>query len=627
MGRCYILFRRLARHWFLGVVLMVGAAVVLGLYGFTQENPENDFATNAYLVALLFALNCGDAAKPVGWEVNVARWLGFAVWFVTVVSILVRLFGQRVLSGYVGLWAWWRPGHVVVGGLGRPDLDLDRLVEELRAAGRDVVVVEPDPEHPGLDACRQAGAVCLTGSPLEQFNLRKARVHRAGTLLALGGDDRANVSVMCLAADVRAAKKVAPSPPPPDPLSPPAGRGLDCIVQVSEPRLLDLLRRQDAGPAAVGRVNVRPFNVHELVARAMLRECLIRLSSPVVDSILILGTGAGGRIARAVAVRAAKDRWIDRDPNAPFRPLRADVYDPDAVAWGECLASSLDPAVAALMEVRPHPCESHRCGFRNGTVRDRVLGGAYHAAFVGMSDEAHALIQALALREAMPTTVPVVVRVREEGAGFGGLVVTPQGDPFADNLHTIGTQDQVFALAGSLNPMVEVFARALHQDYLLLTDRKYHDAMRRGNLELAKKIRAKEAFKRWGKLHPNFRRSNHLLAGRLSRYLFVPSTNRRFRAVYRPNALIDASRAYLLTTDEVEELARLEHAGWLEDMAADGWTFGRGSAPDGSDPVRKLNQNMVPWGKLDTGTQDYDRNIIRRLPFVFAKADYELVEV
>ena len=88
----------------------------------------------------LFALNCADVAQVVGWELNLARWLGFAVGFVTVVGVLVKLFGQRVLTWYVRWWAAARPGHVVVGGLGRAEADTDRLVEQLRAAGRDVVV-------------------------------------------------------------------------------------------------------------------------------------------------------------------------------------------------------------------------------------------------------------------------------------------------------------------------------------------------------------------------------------------------------------------------------------------------------------------------------------------------------
>ncbi len=627
MGRWYCFFRRVARHWFRWVVGLILLTLVLGVDGFARANPDNNFATNAYLTALLFALNCADVAQVVGWELNLARWLGFAVWFVTVVSVLVKLFGQRVLTWYVRWWAAARPGHVVVGGLGPADADTDRLVEQLRAAGRDVVVLEPDADHPGLDACRAAGAVCLTGSPLEAIWLRKARLDRAGTLLALGEDDRANVSLLCLAADLLAEGGDF-APPPADPLAPTAGTAVGCVVQVTEPRLLDILRRHDARPAA-GRLHARAFNVHELVARAMLRECLIGLSSPVLDTVLVLGTGAGGRLAQALAVRAAKDRWIDRDPTAPdadSRPLKVDVYDPDAEEWASCLTSGLDPAVAALLTVGPHPCDAHRCGFRGADVREKIVRGGYHAAFVGMSDEAHALIQAVALREALPDTVPVVVRVREEATGFGGLLARTPSDNFGANVHAVGTQDQVFALAASLNPMVEVFARALHQDYLLLTHQRFDHATRRGDLAEAAKIRAKAAFVRWRKLSADLKQSNRLLAGRLSRYLTIPGTGRRFRAEFRPNALLNPQRYYRLSADEVEVLARLEHDGWMADMTALGWRRGHGAGPHDSDPVRKLNPNLVPWADLDEGMKEYDRNVIRRLPFAFAKADYEVIE-
>ena len=48
--------------------------------------------------------------------------------------------------------------------------------------------------------------------------------------------------------------------------------------------------------------------------------------------------------------------------------------------------------------------------------------------------------------------------------------------------------------------------------------------------------------------------------------------------------------------------------------------------PHSSDPERKLNPNLVPWNELDDGKGDYGHNIIRRLPYVFAKADYAAVE-
>lgn len=629
MCSLYACFRVLVRNWLLLALLLIASTFLFGMIGFARQQPSNSLLTNAYLVAQMCTLNCGEVTKPdLVWELEVARWLGFVVWGFTLATILLRLFSQRALALLVAVCA---RGHVIVAGLGVPEAERDKLVEKLRKQWRNVVVIEPDAAHPGLETCRQAGAVCLIGSPFEETMMRKARLERAGTLLALSEVDRKNVTLLSLAAKMLnpGAADVPPSGEE-DPLAPPGPNTLGCVVQVSEPGLLEVLRRHDLHHDANAHLHLRIFSTHEMVARAMLRECALGLKVPVLNKVLLLGTGAGGRLGEALVLRAMKDRWIDREPDQPVRRLEIDVYDEKAEGWVNCVRGGFDQQMRELCELKATDRLANRCGFRGIAQRDELEGAKYDAVFVCMSNEAHALIQAVQLREVLPERVPIIVRVHEEAAGFGKLMQRPDAGGLGKNLHVVGSHDRVFDIVASMNPITEMVAQVLHQDYLLLTQRKIRAAEDRGDLAEAAKLGNKAAFAQWLRLADEYHKSNRALAQRLRSHLTVPSESgqlaRRFRLQYCPRELITPHNSFRLTGAEVEALARQEHDLWWQKMESLGWRQGSGQDPHSSDPVLKLNPNLVPWEKLAEGMKEYDRNIIRRIAHVFAKADYRVVE-
>jgi hypothetical protein len=119
------------------------------------------------------------------------------------------------------------------------------------------------------------------------------------------------------------------------------------------------------------------------------------------------------------------------------------------------------------------------------------------------------------------------------------------------------------------------------------------------------------------------------LAYRLTGMLEVPDSagqiTRRYRIVFAPFELIQPQMAFHLNDMELEHLAKREHIHWMAAAYKLGWRFGnpeQQTAPAGI----TYNKNMVEWDKLDENTRDFDRNIIRRLPYILAKADYKLAE-
>jgi hypothetical protein len=77
-------------------------------------------------------------------------------------------------------------------------------------------------------------------------------------------------------------------------------------------------------------------------------------------------------------------------------------------------------------------------------------------------------------------------------------------------------------------------------------------------------------------------------------------------------------RAYL--EFHVERLAEEEHIGWTEERFAGGWRYG---AP--RDNARKLHPLLVDYAKLPSEQKAKDRDAIRNIPEIAAKAGYRIV--
>jgi hypothetical protein len=75
-----------------------------------------------------------------------------------------------------------------------------------------------------------------------------------------------------------------------------------------------------------------------------------------------------------------------------------------------------------------------------------------------------------------------------------------------------------------------------------------------------------------------------------------------------------------LSPDEVELLARMEHDRWLRERRADGWTLA-----ETKDVERKTTPYLVPWEELPEGVRDFDRDAVRAIPRLVARAGLRIV--
>jgi hypothetical protein len=137
-------------------------------------------------------------------------------------------------------------------------------------------------------------------------------------------------------------------------------------------------------------------------------------------------------------------------------------------------------------------------------------------------------------------------------------------------------------------------ARTIHQKYL-------DNAARDGRAP-----RSEPSLLPWDELPEHLRESNRRQADDMARKLEVAGYG--VVPLERWGAEPDQ-----LTAEEIEELARLEHARWVEDRKRLGWKPG----PE-KDVARKRTPYLVGWEELSEDVKELDRNAVREIPALLA---------
>ncbi len=74
-------------------------------------------------------------------------------------------------------------------------------------------------------------------------------------------------------------------------------------------------------------------------------------------------------------------------------------------------------------------------------------------------------------------------------------------------------------------------------------------------------------------------------------------------------------------SEALELLAEAEHERWMQFRLDDGWSY----APH-MDPAQRLHNCLVPWEKLPEEEKEKDRNLVRAVPQILARAGYAIVK-
>jgi hypothetical protein len=177
----------------------VAAVIVLGTWGFHRQalKPRLDWLQSAYRGVKLLTLDWGPAAGPgpgdrPNWQLIVA--LALAV--IVIARAVWALVGARIRRWITGHWL---RDHVIICGAGTHGTALARNLSR----DCDIVVVDLDPQAPGLQEKVGAHEWRVSGDATQARILEAAGVARAAWVVAITGNDLVNSQIVSTIATIK----------------------------------------------------------------------------------------------------------------------------------------------------------------------------------------------------------------------------------------------------------------------------------------------------------------------------------------------------------------------------------------------------------------------------------------
>lgn len=559
------------------LAVCAATAVVAGTAGFLQHG--DGFFTAVYQTLQMFFLESSDLPAPVPPLIEVARWLAAASTLLTVLKLGGSLFREE----RTGLRLHRMSGHTILCGLGHKTM---RLIEHLRAAGQEVVVIDKAPPADLVQDCGYAHAHVLAGDATDQDILNLAGVRRAKRVFALCPQDSTNCEI---AAQVRRIMAQSPDSAQAQPLL--------CHVHLSDVDLRSSLQPVFAkGPdvqrpvGGGGGVTLRFFDLFDLEARRLLREHLplddrgIGRDDSRQAHLAILGFG---RMGRALAVRAAQVGHF-----ANGKRLRISVIDRHAQMQEAALLFRY-PRFREVCDLNFHSLEAETPQARSLLEKWCCDKETIPSVAVCFDNEPRALEIALQLQAMLDVCeVPIAIRMARQ-SGLARLLQEDRSSGLGRLSHIwpFGMYEDCCHPEFLIEGTEDRLARLIHGDYV-------HRQRQRGVSPAADPV-----VRDWEELDEDFRESNRQQAAHIGVKLRAIGCEIAGQTDSRP-----AVTAF--EPEQVELLARMEHVRWLAERTLAGWTH----APGDKDIARKTNPCLVPWDQLSSGIQQHDRDFVVLIP-------------
>ena len=575
-----------SRQQWLVVVGLAVLSLILGVIGFMQVGPHPAESPNLldaiYNSMCLFRMHCDYSARPMPWELQIARFLAPLV------------LGATVLKGFIyaahshrhAFMHRSQSGHVVICGLGQKGLTLAR---DYRRKQRWVVIIEKDSQNELLSLCEHENIYYIIGDAAEAAVLEEARVEHAREVIVVTPDDETNLRIaMQLCGLVKKGGFGAP----------------ECFVHLENIQLRDSLQKHFEREKKDGCL-VRFFDVYDSEARRVLAELLLDgkgISKEDKTSVHMAILGFG-RMGRSLALRAAQTGHF-----ANGEKLRISILDRVDTPYQRFLFHY--PALDRPADKPDAICDLQ---FHQGIVesletRKLIKNWALEPdtllhIFICIDDNTHALEVAFRLQEALVDrpNCKLYVRVKRReslAAIFDGTQAVDANLPAAGpRIVPFGMVEDTCREESFKNPKDERVAKAIHQRFV---DKRIAGSKRRPEND--------PALRDWEELSDDIRSSNYQQADHIA--IKMRAIGCEVVEAADPRPAVER-----FTHNEQNILAPLEHTRWNAERLLAGWRYGTPS-----DKARRINENITGWEFLDDSVKKYDYEAIEDIPLILAKA-------
>ena len=444
---------RLHEWWIVGSVAVIAA--LLGALGFYQyfsvRNQERTIIDLFYLSWQLFTSQSGAVTGEVPFPLQVARWLAPAVVIYAAIKGVLAVTREHITI--LRLRAY--KTHIVVCGLGQKGL---RLVADFIARKQRIVIIESNAMNDELATLKEEkGIITLIGEATDMSLLRKARVPYASRLIAVTGDDQANIEIAIKANELK--KKNG------------NGSKLSCHVHVFNMRIRHLFDGHELFTQHNKNFDAQLFNVFEKNARLIFEDFspdkIIPVPQPGSPQVHILVVGFGW-MGESLVLQAIRTGHYANDKNMRLTIIDKEVdrksarfYNnyPGIKAPPDLIAEELDKDLADL-EFKELDIEVlSQTDFKK--LQEGFPPFAVCFVCVG-SDEVWNLSIASRLRKLFGQDTPPIVVCMSQKTGISELINSEELKK-KENIHLFNMIDRACGVEQVINEELDIKAKTIHE--------------------------------------------------------------------------------------------------------------------------------------------------------------------
>ena len=483
--------------------------------------------------------------------------------------------------------------HVIVCGLNYRSI---HIVQDLVKQGIKPVIIEKDANNIYIESARDLGLIVLFGTPSAPTILNKAGIQKAKYILSFDDRDENNAEIALKVMQIVSEKK---------------GSLITCIIQIVNPQLYLIIKKQSYSSQKNSRVRIEFYNQYAFGARTLLEKY-----PPFKDkgdaseaSLPIIIIGAG-QLGESIIKRIARTwYWQHKSDYARLRLFLVDLNADQVIEDLEIQ----HPMISTCCDVTGIVTDLKSGSFKRGTFLEKPDFMRGFIAFICLDDDSLGLYAALILHQySSEINTKIIVRM-DHNTSVAKLISDDESaigtirNIYPVNLYEL-TANTKLILAGEK----EILARAIHEKYC-------KNELDKGQTEATNKLLVS-----WDKLGQLTQEKDGIngksyLESNRGQADFIRTKTSLVGCDIGPIVDWDSPLTFSFTNEETEYLARLEHERWMNEKTEQGWRHG-----SERDDRQKIHPSLVAYETLSDTEKDKDRNTIHQIPQLLSLIDYQL---